>query len=380
MQLIYTRETGNKGFVPCSSTYQRQIIRAMELGEFQTVEDMFRQAHRAVWRKRLNDEAYDHVVSSRRGQTITSVEYERLDQLAGNQITPRDVRQQCGDRDPNNGSFRSARLYFGPQNGVMFEAFKKIARLQKESYANAETDGWKVNEHKGPGVYAPSPFSQHYDEEAGYWKPDNITQRAGLSGGACIASAECPIDHSCENGVCVLDSDKRTCPAFQYYVNVPGQGVVHNLSARRMRKIRKYSTYQKKFFDTCAADYGEASGKWIPAELKTYLGIDFNVVEIGAEEWNNNVERLRVKIHRDPSTNAPFYVAASNGENMRFYRKNSAFTPQLDISPYVDGQVPNIIQVDADDDDFPDLPEPIPEKRRLEGDDVEQGAQKRSRG
>lgn len=318
MPVIYAQSLGGvKGFVPCSKVYRRQIVRSMELEDFDTVKDLFQQAHKLLWQRVPNQNRYRHRYNP--SVVMTQEEYDRVAALTGPQITEGDLDNQCVPVTTTVGR----RRYFGPQTSLMFKAYQKMANLQKLSYEAAEQRGFPVSEHRGIAIYAPSPFSQTKNAQ-GVYVPDDIE---------CKVDADCSPDSKCLGNRCVIDEDKRQCPPFQYPVFVDGKQV-ENLSAHRTTPDRRWSTWQSKWYNTCTPGRNYTHGRWIPSHLRTYLGVDFHVIELDPLEWARRVEVGRYTVHRDPATDAAFFIAESDGSLFRFYKANSAFSPTLDLRKY----------------------------------------------
>lgn len=338
MPVIYATETKERGFIPCSWVYRRQIIRSMELQRWDTVEELFRQGHKHVWKWSQPANVYENVYDPR--YIMNRVEYHRLATLPGDQITIQDLNKQC---NPVTGN-TDRRRYFGPQTGLLYTAYRKLLELQKASYHKATSDGFPVSNYLDLAVYSPSPFPQRFHPETKHWEPDQIVP--------CAVDADCKDPQlTCENKFCVIRKEHRQCPPFQYPFNI-GIRTIHDLSQHRTKKVQRFSEYRRRVYDTCDPGDNYTHGRWIPKELETYLGIDFNVLELPVAEWNHRVQVSNYQVHRDPATDAPFFVAIVDGTPHRFYKLNSAFSPILDLQNYL--QVVQEGQAGPADDDLND--------------------------
>lgn len=346
MPVVYSTKTGSKGFYPCSKVYQQVLLNAIQERDYVTVQELFQQSHRLVWRlgnganviggrggvgaNQVSGSVYHNIYDS--NSTITVQEYNRISGLEGSEITPQLIKQQCGGAHFD----RKITGFLGPQLSSVGRAMNKMQRVQKASYDAASRNGFPVDGFKGLGLYAPSPFEQEQDYE-GVYRPQNPEHNEGLSSGYCDEDTEpCAEDLECQNNVCVVPTARRQCPPFQYPVTLEGKDgkfTVNNVSAERKRPIRQYSGFWNQWYDTCIPAENQTTQRWVTDQkLRSYIGLAFDVVQLPVEEWI--VRKGDQKVLYDPSTYAPYFLEKDDATNeiKRFYKLRSAYTPNIPLS------------------------------------------------
>jgi hypothetical protein len=332
MPVIYSAETKDKGFIPCSYTYKTMIQRAMGAKKFRLVHDLFQQAHKLVWKFKPEDGQYHHQLM--KDIILTPEQYNRISSLTGEQITLDDLNTQCGV------GLNKARIsaFLGPQVPVVNKANREMTKVQKASYEQAQNDGFPVNDYRGIGLYAPSPFQQTLDDANHEYRPENEAQESKKSAGVCDNQNECDPGLECVRGRCVVPVNQRMCPPFQYPVELKdSNGVpftVRNPSSNRTEKTRKFSAFWNKWYETCVPDQNHSTQRWIDnPQLRRYIGLVFDVEQIPVDDWIRQVNERDHPILQDPLTGAPYFIRMTpeDDENRvkRVYKLNSAYSPSI---------------------------------------------------
>lgn len=323
MPVIYSNSTGTKGFMPCSKPYQRQILRFIELSQYDFAADLFFQAHRLVWQWRNADQMYHHI--SDPTITMSRRTYQRIAALKPENITPQLLAQQCPVTVRGSA-------FFGPQLKVHHLAQRRMQALQTQSYGTAAEHGFPVPSAKGLGTYSPSPFEQVRENRV--WRPVNPEHAPGKSSGACVEN-KCEPGLECSQGVCVVPLEQRQCPPFQYPITLTddqGPFTVENLSADRTRQVTRFSNFHTQAYNTCIPNTATTHTRWIPENrLRRYIGLGYAVMEIPIQEWYAEVREFGYPIEKDPNTGSSYFVYTDeDGLDIRMYPLNAAYTPYLD--------------------------------------------------
>jgi hypothetical protein len=361
MPVIYATKTGNKGFQACSGTYRQTLLRALEQRDYVTASELFHQAHSLLWLPTENKDEYRHRLYPQ--QVMSALEFRRIKNLPGSQLTVALVNQQCGGLGQaalRGTSIRRSTPLVGPQLSTTRRAGNTMQRVQRASYEAAERDGFPVQAFKGLGTYGPSPFQQNADQKTGNFTPSNPEHKAGYSSGRCLPDAKCYDNLQCESNVCVVPKAQRQCPPFQYPVQLQdekGAFVINNPSAKRTAKVSQYSAFWNSDYDTCLPQNNYSAQRWIQDDrLRQYIGLALDVIQIPVNEWI--AEAKGKPVLRDPGTQAPYFERAANNNNMvfRVYKLNSAYTPRLLVAARID---PDLLQPPPPPPP-PDYPPPPP--------------------
>lgn len=324
MPVIYSQYTGNKGFQPCSRTYRKTILQALQQQQYGMAQELFQQGHKLMWT--LARDGYVHRLNPRLKMSVQR--YQQIEQLDPQQITPALLDEQCGA--PRRAQVRPT-AFVGPQLSVVRSASTNMQRVQSMSYEAAARDGYPVQGFKGLALYAPSPFQQEVAEDGVTYRPVRGSKRRGNSAGRCNDDGSCSQGLVCQQNTCVVPPDQRTCPPFQYPVELrdaQGQWRVQNPSARRTVKKTAFSPVTRQYFNTCVPSDDYTVQRWVEdPRLRRYIGLAFDVRQLPAQQWS--VEAADKEVLRDPATNAPYFLQPGNGVLYRVYKLNSAYTPVL---------------------------------------------------
>ena len=325
MPVVYSTKTGSKGFYPCSRVYQQVLLNAIQQGDYATVQELFQQSHRLVWKINSSGTQYINIYDPT--STMTIEEHNRIANLSGRDVTANLVRQQCGGVQKD----RKTTGFVGPQLSSVSRAMNRMQRVQKASYEAAARDGYPIDGFRGLGLYAPSPFTQQQDEK-GVYRPSVD------SAAYCDVENPCPDNLECENNVCVIPTNRRECPPFQYPVTLDGKEgkfTTLNVSSERTRRVRKYSGFWNQWYDTCIPGENKTTQRWVTdRQLRSYIGLAFDVEQLPVDEWNQRKGESRILY--DPSTYAPYFVEKDpDGHLKRYYKIRSAYTPNIPLPPNI---------------------------------------------